>query len=167
MRSVRRWAGLWCVWLAVTWTNSSAALAQAPAADPSMATPSAATLESPRATMFEFLEAIHAVRGGDGASWTRVLACFDFAGAGVDVRSDDARETAHDLWSALNHIRLVQRADLPDAEASAAFDSFRYFPRLFNEEDETLRSEAKLDDEEIELARSADGLWRFSADTVR
>jgi MscS family membrane protein len=141
------------------WCGSRADAAQAPA-------DSARELDSPRATMFEFLEAIYAVRGGDESAWRRVEACFDLEGAGVDVEGGEAREIAHDLWSALNHIRLVQRSDLPDAAASVGLSRFRYFPRLFDSEDEKLCVRAGLETERIELARGRDGLWRFSAATV-
>lgn len=125
-----------------------------------------ARLDSPRSTMFAFLEGIHSVKSGDEESWDEVLACFDFEAAGVDPQSDEAREIARDLWSALNRIRMVQRSDLPDAEAAEGKRSFRYFPRLFDTEDERVRMRAGIESERIELVRSQDGAWRFSARTV-
>jgi len=134
-----------------------------------MAAPASAqqSLDSPQSAMFQFLEAIHAVRQGDESAWPRALEAFDLDGADLDPRSELAREVARDVWSALNHVRLVKREELPDSEQSAALERFRYFPRLFDSDDERLRIRAGLNAERIEFERSADGAWRFSTHTVR
>lgn len=149
---------LWIVLLALVASASSALGVQ---------TTQSERLDSPRATMFEFLEAIHAVRSGDESAWPRALECFDFAEADLEPNGEPAREVARDVWNALNHVRLVKREDLPDAEASADLERFRYFPRLFDSGDERLRIRAGLTEERIEFERSADGRWRFSPHTVR
>lgn len=149
---------LWVVW--VTLALGVGALMAAPAAAPQ-------SPDSPRSAMFQFLEAIHAVRQGDETAWPRALETFDLEGAELDPRGEPAREVARDVWNALNHVRLVKREELPDAEQCAALERFRFFPRLFDSGDERLRIRAGLNSERIEFERSGDGRWRFSPHTVR
>jgi MscS family membrane protein len=86
---------------------------------------------------------------------------------GVTATSDEARRAARQLWSALNRIRLVDPAELPDATDLDADDSvFVYFPRPFNAVDEAIRSQVTIGDHVIAFARQPNGRWLFSAETM-
>lgn len=123
---------------------------------------------SPRATMFTFLEAINRVRQGDPQAWADVAACIDWSDAGIDPSSQEANILARDLWGTLNHIRLVQPEELPDAsQLQPGVDSFTYFPRPFLQEDERILEQIDIHGQRIALARMPDGQWKFSAQTIQ
>lgn len=139
--------------------------------DDDVASPSLPTtdprFESPRSTMFTFLEAIHGVREWDTDQWRAVTDCFDFSDSGITPGTEASREVARDLWGALNRIRPVAESHLPDADDIGSETQFVFFPREFDAHDEALRTKAGLEDEKVELVRGSDGSWRFSAATVR
>jgi MscS family membrane protein len=136
-----------------------------PGADPSR--PVSAEHDSPRSTMFTFLDAVNAVQGGQTGEIETAVACLDLPGAGISPGSHAARRTARDLWSALNRIRLVERSELPGPEELRPDQrSFVYFPRPFEPDDEAILQHVDLGDHVIALARMPDGRWLFSAATV-
>jgi len=120
---------------------------------------------SPRATMFTFLGALHAVQAGELEQWTAATDCLDLSG--VDPDEHGARGRAKALWQALNHLREVQPADLPDAAQIGGATSYLYFPRPFDAADDAIVAAIDYAGEQIALQLGDDGRWRFSAGTVR
>ncbi len=112
-----RWRIVWIVWVTLVAGTAGVcgALAkQEPARDER-------AYESPRATMRTFLESITAVRDdGRDELWPSVLACFDFAGAGIDPASYEAKRRAVQLLDVLDRIRAVKYEELPDRSALIA-----------------------------------------------
>jgi MscS family membrane protein len=93
---------------------------------------------------------------------------MDLTGLGVERDSERARRLARDLWRALNHIREVRPEELPDrAQLRPGQTSFIYFPRPFNDEDETILERIDIGDGLIAFERAPDGRWLFSAETLR
>jgi MscS family membrane protein len=126
--------------------------------------PLAAGLDSPRAAMFTFLDAVNQVRAGDRESITRAVGCLDRTALDGEAA---AQRAARDLWSALNRIRVVAPEELPDAGGLGAEDAeYVYFPRPFNHEDEAILDKVDLSGLAIVLERQDDGAWRFSRETV-
>jgi len=127
-----------------------------------------AALASPRATVRQFLEAIHDVNDGDASRWAAVLETMDLAGAGVEPDAIDARDRAEWLWLTLNRVvGLIEFDTLPDGDTARALRRYTLFPRPANTEHDALLRQLEIPaNTRIRLVQGDDGLWRFSAQTV-
>lgn len=127
-----------------------------------------AALASPRATVRQFLEAIHDVNDGDASRWPAVLETMDLAGAGVEPDAIDARDRAEWLWLTLNRVvGLIEFDTLPDGESARALRRYTLFPRPANTDHDALLRQLDIPaNTRIRLVQGEDGLWRFSAQTV-
>ncbi|TVQ33405.1 MAG: mechanosensitive ion channel family protein [Phycisphaeraceae bacterium] len=141
--------------------------AQSPEPEPEPEPEPAPERDSPRSTMFTFLEAMHRFNEAPmysrarSAAMTDAVACLsDPGGVGGADFSDAVM-----LLGVLNRIGEVQPHTLPNRRdvARRGIDSFTYFPQ-------ELRSHKPLrvaaPDGVIEFERGDDGEWRFSPETV-
>jgi MscS family membrane protein len=136
--------------------------------NPAPASPKTDRLNSPRATMFTFLDAINHAKSGDELAWNDAFACLDWSETQYRPNSTEARILARDLWGVLNRIRLVQPEELPDASSLEPDTTrFTYFPRPFIEEDEKILEQIDIHGHQISLAKTPDGSWKFSPDTLK
>lgn len=124
---------------------------------------SAVDRSSAKATFDSFMSAMRAIENDDRTRWQDAVACLDTSSLSTGASSTEAaREAARNLFGIIN--RLDQAGLLPRVETSG--NSFRLFPadgqRYLLPVLSNLRDRAV-----IELVRSSDGTWRFSADTVR
>lgn len=128
-----------------------------------------AKLDSPRSTMFSFLEAINHVERGKGdleAAWAQVLGTMHVEG----LEADNARRAAEQLKTVLDKLGEIKEEDLPDAEIvrQEGVGRYQFFPRAdkYDWVYEDLKPLARFPEGRIVLARSDDGRWRFDAATV-
>lgn len=137
---------------------------------PTLGTPAAGStatipkeLESPRATMFTFLQGIHDQKQNDPRAWTKILACLDLSNLG----DESTHELAKQLYEVLNRIGEVKAEELPDIAAigSLANSRFQYFPR-YPDHQEILKELKQPPPGKIVMARQPDGRWLFSAQTL-
>ena len=134
---------------------------------PESAAQESPSFDSPRSTMFAFLDAVNAVREGNDAEIAIAVASLDLSEVAVTPESDEARRLARQLWSALNRIRLVEESELPaTAELRSSQTSFVYFPRPFHPDDEAILKRVEIGEPLIAFERLDDGRWLFSAATV-
>jgi len=119
-------------------------------------------LASPRDTMASFLEAMSRLFEHP-EEWSAATRCL----ALEEVPRDVHRQRARQLYAVLNRIERVDVADLPGAEqvADQQLRSYRYFPDPARHGALLTRIGAAAGD--IDLSLSADGAWRFSAETVQ
>ncbi|TVQ63474.1 MAG: mechanosensitive ion channel family protein [Phycisphaerales bacterium] len=147
----------------------AAALLTAPAAVADIDAPGPpASLNSPRATMFSFLEAMHRVHTAPAYAFERRQAMEDAVGC-LDLNAVTraaGADTAVQLLGVLNRIGEVRMWSLPDrAEVlERGLETYVYFP---NPEDPAHRALIEAaPDGRIVFSVDERGAWRFSADTV-
>lgn len=117
--------------------------------------------------MFTFLRAVNAVQDGDLAQIDSAVAALDLSEGPVTPQSAAARRVTRDLWTALNHIREVEPAQLPGRQDLRPDESsFVYFPQPFLPDDEAILQRVDVGDRVIAFERQADGRWLFSRETV-
>ena len=158
-RSFRRWMSnsLLLMGLVAPWSLPGAVLAQslpglpgsqkAPAPKPPSAAPVPEALASPRATFASFLDAMVAVKKGEGKRLADAIACLDVADIPAGAREESARKFARDLKVYLDKTELIRLETIPDK-----WDAPLYVWR---------RSGAG----EVSLRRMDDGRWLFSKAT--
>src|SRR5690606_11008561 len=87
-------------------------------------------LDSPRATMFAYLDAMGRASRGEGdpqQAWQAVFRTFDLSKlAGGD---DAARQAARDLLHVIDQLGTVEERDLPKAGELDGISRFTLFPR--------------------------------------
>jgi len=121
-------------------------------------------LDSPQATMFTFLAAANDALVGRGDLWPTVLATLDTS----QVQSDqDVQQLAARLKDVLDRLRGVRADELFDAGdvRREGVSRFKYFPRG-QQHSWVWEQLGKAPDGEIWLEADAQGVWRFSAQTV-
>ena len=124
-------------------------------------------LASPRATMATFLTGVNQVQAGIAGGWDDALLCLDLSKTDARTAAQKARESALKLWGAINRIRFVELIDLPgEAELSPGEDTYVFFPRAFDADDEDILARIAPAEGHIAITRAGDGLWRFSAETM-
>ena len=125
-------------------------------------------LADPRSTVRQFLEAIHAVNGGDATRWGEVLGSMDLRGAGIDRESIEARDRAEMLWHTLNRVAGEIDIDtLPAGAQAQGLREYTLFPRPGNVgHDAVLRQIGTPVSARLRLVPGDDGRWRFSAQTL-
>lgn len=140
-----------------------------PAAAQSGSATQDAPLSSPRETIRQFLEAIHAVNDGDATRWGSVLETMDLEGAGIDPDSIEARDCAEMLWHTINRVvGLIDIDALPAGHNGQSMRRYTLFPRPANaDHDAILRQIDVPANARIRLLPGGDGRWRFSAQTVQ
>lgn len=138
--------------LAVALVAAPARAQDKPPADPPHA-PQAdvpAELASARATMRTFLTAIADAAGGRPARLAEAAGCLDLREINESVRREKGAELAIQLKGVLDKIRLVDFDELPDDPDGR--------PHVFYRHPDGLGA--------IVLARTKDGRWLFTAETV-
>jgi len=120
-----------------------------------------ASLNSPKATILTFLDAINRSTQGNLEAWLEVYQCLDLS----DIDRQRARTIALELWGVLNRLEYIDHATpLPDAEFAAQNQLVRYmyFPNdRFNP---AVQRQAKSNSQ-ITLIKLDSGVWKFSAQT--
>ncbi len=112
--------------------------------------------ESPRATVKTFLTAvIEADKTGDASAWQRAASCFDLSSVG----KDQGRDVAEDMKAVLDRLEFIDwdNTHLPDKDGATNLTRFTYFPNA---------KFKVVAPQRIELTKSEEGEWRFSADTA-
>lgn len=161
---------------AVLWAGLVTGAAAQPATDQSADTPQQADpappavderFDSPRSTMFTYLEAMATVgdktarpRERDGAE-RLAMECFDWGPAG-----EPDFHNASTLLEVLNKIQIVQRHQLPgklEAE-SRGLTTFTYFPQDRFPAHARVKKDARGG--AVFLDRTESGEWKFSTETV-
>lgn len=130
-------------------------------------TPVDERFDSPRSTMFTYLEAMATVRDKTTGQRERdagarlAMQCFDWGAAG-----EPDFHNASTLLEVLNKIEIVGRYELPGkAEAdSRGLSSFTYFPQERSVRHARVKQEARGGT--IVLERTDSGEWKFSTETV-
>lgn len=132
-----------------------------PPAPPALKVPKG--FNSPRSTMFTFLEAINAVAvAKDSKQWKTVNQCLDLS----KVSRDLVEERAEDLLGILNRLGYIESWHLPGADEIGDETSFTYFPDTqFHDLVSGIEVEGKI---ELALITEGDekGYWKFSAETM-
>lgn len=124
-------------------------------------------LESPRAAMFTFLEAMERASQTSGRARAEALQraarTFDIS----DLARESAEVAAERLLKVLNRIERVSRWDLPDEARvdQEGMQRFQFFPRPDGAERHRIIEEMAPDGV-IALVRGEDGGWRFSRATI-
>lgn len=105
----------------------------APATQPSATTSrlnvlGPARLDSPQATMFEFLTAADQIARGHDEYWPAALSTLDL----TDMTEEQGRVVAEQLHTILDQLGEVRREDLPDPTSieKSGILRFQYFPRV-------------------------------------
>jgi MscS family membrane protein len=112
-------------------------------------------LSSPRRTMQTFLLAVKENRWNDASD------CLDFSGMALteDARSRGGSELAFKLKHTIDRMMMVDLQKIPDqVDAPQPY-------RLADQADAMNEADA-VDAGLISIARSSDGLWRFSSETI-
>ena len=105
-------------------------------------------LASPRATFDTFLTAMNDVRAGEKERIRDAAACLDLSRVPGLARDETGAESARQLKTYLDKLELIDLAAIPD-EAEAGTWVYRMQP-----------------EGEVSLARTKDGVWLFSPQTV-
>ena len=108
--------------------------------------------ESPRATMFAFLEAMGSSDLG------RAIDCFDIP----QSSRESGVEISARLYNVINRIGEIAPYQLPDAHNAEGLDAFSYFPSDDHRQDELLELAPNA---RIEFVRTDDGAWKLSRRT--
>jgi len=147
----------WTVSLLVCWLTMTSVVVRAqeaekpPASQPTMET----LLASPRSAIKTFLIAVQD-KGAD-----RVAACLDLSQIDEERRAQQGEELASLLKELIDHRLPKIKLEIYSEDPEYRNENDRHELALT-----TTTSEDRQEKGEIVLARGADGLWRFSAETV-
>lgn len=168
----------WTIWLGVTiltacslCTRIVQAQQTAPAASPPAQTIEV-NLSSPRDAMFTFLAAMSQVhQQNDDQAWEAALATLALPADAQKLSQPDklewARDAARQLKTVIDQLGMVERSDLPDADAAHALQQWVFFPREGHEWVwEQLKPFGQWPQGRIVFEQTEPGVWRFSAQTV-
>ena len=113
-------------------------------------------LKNPQETMRTFFQAMDKVKAGTTSAFNDAVATIDLSQIDPPLRSLTGKITAERLINTIDRIAKINTAHIPNYEAGAKW----YFRK------QTVTVGENIYDVEIAIAKSADGLWRFSPETV-
>ena len=122
-------------------------------------------LDSPRATIQTFIDAMNRAHAGQGEAWARALACLNTS----TLEPGGGRDAANALKDVFDRVGELRPQDIPDAPAvrdqKLTGLIYTYFPRL--PEHQWVHDLLKqLPAGKVALRQDGDGAWRFTPATV-
>ena len=113
-------------------------------------------LKSPQETMRTFLSAMDKVKAGSTSAFSEAVQTIDLSQIDQPLRTLTGKITVERLINTLDRIAKINYTHIPNYENGPKW----YFRK------ETVTVGDNIYDVEIALAKSSDGLWRFSPETV-